>query len=404
MNITDVKSDPSFTFDATAYDTIVVGAGFAGAVAARELAERKGSRVAVIERRPHIAGNTYDHLDKQGVLIHEYGPHIYHTVHERVHNYLSRFTEWRDYRHEVLAFIRGEYIPVPFNLNSIEMTYDAEKAAKLNDLLVSTFGIGTKVPIIDLRKQDEPLLKELAEYVYENVFLYYTQKQWDLTPEQIDPAVTARVPVLVDRDNRYFTDTFQGMPQDGYLSLFENLLDFPGIDVFVNLDARSLMSFEQSGDGESYQAILINGRRFEGTVIYTGALDDLTGEAFGLLPYRSIDFEYDYYDTKRVQPCGTVNFTVSEDYTRTTEYTWLTGQDIEVTTVAREYSSAFTDPATQTPYYPIFSGENQAYYDRYRDLFKDLPNFHPLGRLAEYRYYNMDQIVLRALELIDELV
>ncbi len=204
MNITDTAAVQQFAFNADNYDVIVVGAGFAGAVAARELAERAGKRVAIIERRSHIGGNAYDHLDEQGVLIHEYGPHIYHTVHERVHNYLSRFTDWRDYQHEVLAFIRGEYIPVPFNLNSIEATFDAVKAQRINELLVSTFGLGTKVPIIELRKQDEPLLKELAEYVYENVFLHYTQKQWDLTPEQIDPAVTARVPVLVDRDNRYF--------------------------------------------------------------------------------------------------------------------------------------------------------------------------------------------------------
>jgi UDP-galactopyranose mutase len=405
MKIIDASASPQGAFDATSYDAIVVGAGFAGAVAARELAERAGKKVAVIERRSHIAGNAYDHLDEQGVLIHEYGPHIYHTIHERVHDYLSRFTEWRNYQHEVLAFIHGEYIPVPFNLNSIEMTFDSEKAQKMNELLVSTFGMGTKVPIIELRGHDDPLLKELAEYVYENVFLHYTEKQWDLTPEQIDPAVTARVPVLVDRDNRYFQDAFQGMPKESYTALFEHMLDFSGIDVFVNLDARSLITFEQAkNDEEKFDVLLINGERFDGIVIYTGALDDLTEQRFGLLPYRSLDFAYDRYETKRVQPCATVNFTVSEDYTRATEYTWLTGQDIDVTTVAREYSKAFIDPSTQTPYYPIINEENLAFYERYRTLFNNLEHFYPLGRLAEYRYYNMDQIVLRALELVDELI
>ncbi|MDR3037103.1 MAG: FAD-dependent oxidoreductase [Coriobacteriales bacterium] len=437
MNIINTTQHPPTPQNFASYDALVVGAGFAGAVIARELAERGNRRVAVVERRDHIGGNAFDHLDEQGVLIHAYGPHIYHTDSSRVHSYLSRFTAWRDYQHEVLAFVRDAHIPVPFNLNSIAASFDADKAHAMTEMLLATFGRGTKVPIIDLRKRAEPLLQELAAYVYENVFLHYTVKQWGLKPEQIDPAVTARVPVLIDWDNRYFQDRFQGMPAQGYTPLFERLLDHPNIEVFVGLDARDLFVLrdEQTAEGErdasapkaaegerepqsapdqpaapdarpreGFTALEVGGAPYTGIVVYTGALDELCAERFGLLPYRSLDFCYRRYDTGPVQPCGTVNFTVSEAYTRTTEYPWLTGQEIEATTVAEEYSRAYTDPLTQIPYYPILNDENLAFYERYRSLFEGLGNFYALGRLAQYRYYNMDQIVLRALELADELI
>ena len=386
------------------FDAIVVGAGFAGAVAARELAERAGRSVAVVEKRAHIAGNAYDHYDGQGVLIHEYGPHIFHSNFERVYSYLSRFTKWRDYEHEVLAFVRGSYIPVPFNLNSIDLSFSADEAAVINDSLVKTYGNGSKVPIIELRGQGDPLLRKLADYVYENIFLHYTVKQWGLRPEEIDPAVTARVPVLVGRDNRYFQDRFQGMPTEGYTALFQRLLNHPNIELILNLDARQVLSFQESEGGKgSFKAIEVCGAPYEGILIYTGALDELSQERLGMLPYRSLEFVYRHHKQGRVQPCGTVNFTVSEDFTRSSEYTWLTGQETNVSTIAEEYPVAYVDPGRQIPYYPIISEDNLAFYNCYRDLFKDLKNFYTLGRLAEYHYYNMDQIVLRALELIDEI-
>ena len=384
------------------FDAIVVGAGFAGTVAARQLAEVSGRKVAIIEKRSHLAGNAYDCLDEQGVLIHAYGPHIFHTVHERVYHYLSRFTEWRHYEHEVQAYIHGTFIPVPFNLNSVRLSFDEEKAGALTELLISRYGKGARIPIIELKKSEDLLLRELAEYVYENVFLHYTEKQWGLKPEEIDPAVTARVPVLVDWDDRYFQDPYQGIPRDGYDQLFKNMLDHPGIEVFLELDARNLIGFfEADDDPGRYQTITIDGETYDGIVIYTGALDELCGERFGMLPYRSLDFVYRRYDKNPVQPCGTVNFTVDRDYTRTSEYTWLTGQKIDRSTVAEEYPRPYTDPSRQIPYYPVIGEENLSFYRQYADLFSELPSFHALGRLAEYRYYNMDQIVLRALELTD---
>jgi UDP-galactopyranose mutase len=396
------------------YDALVVGAGFAGAVVARELAQRAGKRVCVLELRPNIGGNAYDELDEHGVLVHRYGPHIFHTADERVFGHLSRFTQWYGYSHEVLADIHGVLTPVPFNLNSIEMHFDAEKASRLIDRLTTVFGEGAKVPIIELRAQNDELLAELADFVYRNVFLYYTQKQWGLKPEEVDPSVTARVPVLVGRDNRYFQDPFQGMPQDGYTRLFENLLDHPNIDVFVNVDARDVLRFSTSGaatpndgqlDGaEPFTQVLLGGAPFDGEIIYTGPLDFLCDWRYGKLPYRSLDFVYKHHDVRHVLPCGTVNYTVSEDYTRITEYSWLTGQDIGHTTIMEEYPRAFEDCEAQVPYYAILDAENIAHHGRYLALFQKLGNFHALGRLAEYRYYNMDQIVARALALSDELV
>lgn len=405
LKLTDATLRRPAPNELTAFDAIVVGAGFAGAVIARELAERGDKRVALIERRPHIAGNTYDHPDERGVLIHAYGPHIFHSAFERVYTYLSRFTEWRHYEHEVLADIHGTLIPVPFNLNSIAASFDAEKAQALTELLLERYGQGSKVPIIELRKADDALVRELAEYVYENVFLHYTEKQWDLTPEEIDPAVTARVPVLVDWDNRYFQDAYQGMPAVSYKSLFEQLLDHENIKVFVNLDALELLDFVEGETPDApFDAVRLAGTPFEGLIIYTGALDELASRRFGLLPYRSLDFVYRNYDQSRVQAAATINFTVSQAYTRTSEYTWLTGQDIGASSVAEEYPRAYTDPCAQTPYYPIINDENLAFYARYQVLFAGLDNFYPLGRLAEYHYYNIDQIVLRSLEMADELI
>ena len=224
-------------FNAGAYDMIVVGAGYAGAVCARRLAETIGYRVAVLERRSHIAGNAYDCTDEAGILIHEYGPHIYHTFNERVHNFLSRFTKWTDYQHKVLANINGTLMPVPFNHASLKLAFGDERGEELYQKLVETFGKDVKVPIMELRKKNDPDLAEVADYVYENVFLHYTMKQWGQTPDQIDPNTTARVPVFLSEDDRYFQDEYQGMPLKGYTPLFEAMLDHPNITVRLGEDA-----------------------------------------------------------------------------------------------------------------------------------------------------------------------
>ena len=392
--------------DISSYDALVVGSGFAGAVVARELAERGGKRVLIIEKRPHIGGNMYDEYDKAGVLIHKYGPHIFHTNDARVFDYVKRFTAWRDYEHEVLANWYGTYMPVPFNKNSMEIAFGEEKAARLTEKLIDRFGDERKVTINELRAQDDPELSEVADFVYKNVFLYYTQKQWGLTPEEVDPSVTARVPVFISRDNRYFQDAFQGMPADGYTVLFENMLDYDGITVCLETDAESVFDLVFCDDSEDspLKEIRVKDYPFAGPIIYTGPIDELFLSRFGRLPYRSLDFAYETFDQETWQPCGTVNYTVTEDFTRITEFKYLTGQVSPCTTIMREYSRAYENPAKQTPYYAIINDENNAHYQRYRALVEPLGNFYPLGRLAEYRYYNMDVIIGRALALADELL
>ncbi|HEY5575723.1 MAG TPA: UDP-galactopyranose mutase [Clostridiaceae bacterium] len=386
------------TKDFKKYDCLVAGSGFAGTVAARELAERGGKKVLLVEKRSHIGGNSYDVLDEAGVLIHKYGPHIFHTNQERVYTYLSRFTEWRGYQHEVAGNVYGKLIPVPFNLNSLHMVYDNEKADRLEKMLVDTYGTEKKVTILELRKNENPELAELADYVYKNVFQYYTQKQWGLSPDQIDPAVTARVPVFISRDNRYFQDAYQGIPLNGYTPLFEKMLDHPNIDIVLNTDIKDVLAF----DGDS---ILLRGMPFEGIVIYSGAADELFDYKFGQLPYRTLDFRFETYDMEWFQKYGTVNYTVDQEYTRITEFKYLTGQiNRDKTTIMKEYPHSYTGAEGEIPYYSINNPENDGLYEKYRELTERFQDFHLLGRLAEYKYYNMDAIVLRALQLADSLI
>ncbi len=388
------------------YDAVVVGSGFAGSVVAREYAERLGARVLMIEKRAHIAGNAYDEYDEAGILVHRYGPHIFHTNSQRVFRYLRKYTGWIAYQHHVLADWYGTYMPVPFNKNSMEIAFGEEKAAHLIEKLIETFGDERKVTINELRAQDDEELSEIADFVYKNVFLYYTQKQWGQTPEEVDPSVTARVPVFISRDDRYFQDEYQGMPVYGYTKLFEEMLDYEGIDVALNTDATSVfdLEFEDDSEDAKLSAIKLHGQAFEGPIIYTGPLDELFLSRFGRLPYRSLNFVYETYDEQYKLPCGTVNYTVTEDYTRVTEFKHLTCQKSDKTTIMKEYSCSYDDPIEQIPYYAIINDENNAHYERYLKLTESLDNFHPLGRLAEYRYYNMDVIVGLALDLADKLI
>lgn len=388
------------------FDTVVVGSGFAGSVCARELAERGNKKVLILEKRPHIGGNMYDEFDEFGVLVHRYGPHIFHSNDKRAYDYICRFVEMSNYQHEVLANVHGTYMPVPFNKNSMKLAFGEEKAARLTQKLIDKFGDERKVTITELRAQDDPELAEIADYVYNNVFLYYTQKQWGLTPDEVDPSVVARVPVFISTDNRYFQDKYQGMPQPSYTACFENMLDHENITICLNTDAASMLELDFDGSGEDalVSSIKLKDEEVKGDIIYTGPLDELFIAKFGRLPYRTLDFVYETYDEEKVLPCATVNYTVSEDYTRITEFKQLTGQVCKNTTIMKEYSKAYTDPTSEIPYYAILNDENNAHYERYRSLMKNMTNFHPLGRLAEYKYYNMDKIISLALDLSDELL
>lgn len=379
------------------YDLLVIGAGIAGAVTARKLAEEAGKKVLVIEKRPHIGGNCYDEADEYGILIHNYGPHIFHTGMEEVYSYLSRFTDWYHFGHEVVAKVGERLIPVPFNLHTLHLVFDEEKAKRLEKKLVETYGEGSRVPIMKLRESGDADIREIADYVYENIFLKYTMKQWGQTPEEISPEVTGRVPVLISYDNRYFQDKYQGVPKDGFTPMFERMLDHENIEVRTGTDCRDLLTFKED-------AVYFEGERFDGEVVYTGTLDELFDCRFGRLPYRSLDFHFEHYDEDAYQGRSVVNYTVSEDFTRITEFKFLTGQQhTNGTTIVKEYSFAYTGAKGEIPYYAILNDENQALYEKYKDLTSRIKNFHLLGRLAEYKYYNMDAMTKKAMELAEQL-
>ena len=378
-----------------------MGAGYAGAVTARALAE-KGRRVLVLERRDHVAGNAYDRPDQAGILIHQYGPHIFHTNDKRVFDWLSRFTQWRDYRHRVIANIPDDKggrmtYPVPFNLTSLETAFGLEEGKRLGDKLIAAYGPEKKVTILELRQNADPEISALADYVYEHVFVHYTMKQWGQKPEDIDPATTARVPVFLSRDDRYFQDAYQGMPLEGYTPMFEQMLDHPNITVELGRDA--LKDLDVSGE-----RVLWEGAVFDGPVVYTGQADELFAFRFGPLPYRTLDFRFETLFQDDFQGYGTVNYTVDQDFTRITEFKHMTGHVCPGrTTIVKEYSRAYEGREDETPYYAIIAPDNDALYGQYADLARRFGSLYLLGRLAEYKYYNMDAIAARALELAETL-
>ncbi|MDE6261293.1 MAG: UDP-galactopyranose mutase [Oscillospiraceae bacterium] len=385
------------------YDALIVGAGYAGAVAARRLAEEAGKKVLVLERRPHVAGNAYDCLDGAGILIHQYGPHVFHTNDKRVYDYLGRFTKWTPYEHTVVADLpdgKGGRMnfPVPFNLDSMEIAFGLEEGKRLGDKLIAAYGAEKKVTILELRQNPDPEIAAIADYVYEYVFVHYTMKQWGQKPEEIDPNTTARVPVFLSRDPRYFQDAYQAMPADGYTPMFEKMLDHPNITVELGVDALRRLEL---ADG----VIKLDGEVFGGPVIYTGQADELFGFQFGPLPYRTLDFQYETLDWDYFQSHGTVNYTVDEEFTRITEFKRLSGQEKPgVTTIMKEHSRAYTGADGEIPYYAIINPDNNALYAKYKAEADKYPNLHLLGRLAEYKYYNMDAIAARALALTDSMI
>ncbi len=355
------------------FDYLIVGAGFAGSVLAERLARVAGKKVIICDKRPHIGGNAYDHYDDAGVLVHKYGPHIFHTNSREVYDYLSQFTAWRPYEHRVRASVDGQLVPIPINLDSVNQLY----GLNLTSFELTKFFESVAEKRDSIRTSEDVIVSKVGRELYEKFFRNYTRKQWDLDPSELDATVTARVPVRTNRDDRYFTDTYQVMPLRGYTRMFENMLDHPNIKILLNTDYREIE------DVFPYQEM-----------VYTGPVDEFFDYRFGKLPYRSLEFRHETHNVAVYQPAPVVNYPNEHAYTRVTEFKYLTGQEHLKTSIVFEYPRAAGDP-----YYPVPRPENAMLYRQYQALAEATAGVHFVGRLATYKYYNMDQVVAQALTL-----
>lgn len=359
------------------FDYLIVGAGFAGSVLAERLAAGAGKRVLLCDRRPHVGGNAYDHHDDAGVLVHAYGPHIFHTNSRDVYEYLSRFTEWRRYEHRVLASVDGQLLPIPINLDTVNRLYGLE----LTSEELEGFFASRAERCERIRTSEDVIVARVGRELYEKFFRNYTRKQWGLDPSELDATVTARVPVRTNRDDRYFTDTYQVMPLHGYTRMFQRMLAHPSIKVLLNADYREIVGSIPHRE-----------------VIYTGPIDSFFDYRHGKLPYRSLEFRFETHDRPVFQRAPVINYPNEHAYTRITELKYLTGQEHPKTSVVYEYPKAEGDP-----YYPVPRPENGEIYRRYEALARATQGVHFVGRLATYKYYNMDQVVAQALTLYGKL-
>ena len=376
------------------FDIVIIGAGMAGAVLAERFAS-SDKKVLLIERRQHVAGNCYDEVDGNGIIVHKYGPHLFHTDDAQVWEYLSRFTEWHLYFHRVKAVIDGKPVPLPFNFNTLHEVFPPSLADKLEAILLRNFEYGKRIPILELKKSADADLQFLADFIYEKIFLHYSEKQWGLSPDKISGAVTARVPVLIARNNNYFGDPFQAMPKYGYTKLVKNMLAHKNIKLLLNTDFHEVMNLRD-------EEIYLFGQKFDGRLIYTGQLDELFDKKFGELPYRSLDMKFETVDEEIFQSAPVVNYPNNYDFTRITEFKQIHPAQVPRTTILKEYPQPYVAGKNE-PYYPIFTDEAKAAYEKYSAELARFKNITAVGRLAEYRYYDIDDVVKRALDIFAAL-
>ncbi len=353
------------------FDYLIVGAGFAGSVLAERLAAGSDKKVLICDRRPHIGGNAYDHYNDAGILVHKYGPHIFHTNSREVFEYLSRFTEWRPYQHRVRASVDGQIVPIPINLDTINTLY----GLNLTSFEVEEFFNKVAEPVEHIKTSEDVVVNRVGRELYEKFFKNYTRKQWGLDPSELDASVTSRVPTRTNRDDRYFTDTYQAMPLNGFTRMFENMLDHPNIKIMLNCDYSEIEKDIPFAE-----------------MIYTGPVDSYFDYCYGKLPYRSLEFKHETHDVSVYQSAPVVNYPNEHLYTRVTEFKYLTGQEHPKTSIVYEFPKSQGDA-----YYPVPRKENTDLYAKYKGLADRTPNVHFVGRLATYKYYNMDQIVAQAL-------
>ena len=359
---------------------IVVGCGISGAVVANLLATKFNEKVIIIEKKKHIAGSCFDYRDDNGICIHKYGSHIFHTNSNIVWEYLSQFSEFNNYEHRVIALIDGIETNIPFNFNSLYQVFPKNMALNLQSKLIENYGKNSKVPILELKKVKDNDLNFLADFIYKKVFLEYTKKQWGILPEKIDSTVTARVPIYIGEDNRYFHDKYQGIPIDGYTELIKKMITHPNITLMLNTD---------------YKNIKLKYKR----LFYTGSIDEFFDYKYGKLPYRSLRFEFEEYNYAYYQKSAVVNYTTSEDFTRIHEYKYYLNDKSDKTVIVKEYSENFEEGKNER-YYPIVNEENLSLYNKYLEEAKHIKNLWFFGRLGDYKYYDIDKAIIRAINLI----
>lgn len=359
---------------------VIVGAGLSGAVMAERIANEQGQKVLIIEKRNHIGGNVYDYKDENGITVQKYGIHAFHTNNDAVWQYLSRFTEWHDYKHQALAETSKGLVNFPVNLNTIEQLFEAEFAQEFTKRLIDKFGFGQKISVSDLQNDEDGVLQKGANILFEELFKNYTIKQWGMKAEDVDPSVIARVPIYLNRENAYFTDKYQGIPAQGYTEMVKNMLDNPLIEVRLNTDWREVR------DNLKYDKLF-----------FSGSADAFFDYKFGKLPYRSLAFEIKVFPKEYYQPMAQVNHGNAPRMTRSIEHKYLLDEKAPVTTVSFEYPEPYNEKNER--YYPINKPENAVLYNRYMQEAEKMPNVYFFGRLGDYKYYNMDQAVARALEL-----
>jgi UDP-galactopyranose mutase len=360
------------------FDYMIVGAGFAGSVLAERLARDANKQVLLVDRRPHIGGNAYDHYNEHGVLVHKYGPHIFHTNSREVFTYLSRFTDWRPYQHRVQAWVDGQLLPIPINLDTVNRLY----GTAFTSFELEAFFERVAEKCERIKTSEDVIVSRVGRDLYEKFFRNYTRKQWGMDPSELDAQVTARIPVRTNRDDRYFTDTYQAMPKLGFTRMFENMLDHDNIKILVNTDYRDLEG------AIPYKEL-----------IYTGPVDEFFDYRFGKLPYRSLSFRFETHDEAQVQPVAVVNYPNDQPYTRVTEFKHVTGQVHPKTSLVYEFPGDEGDP-----YYPVPRPENMETYKQYEQLAKQTSGVWFVGRLATYKYYNMDQVTGQALSVYKKII
>lgn len=378
------------------YDAVVVGCGLSGAVVARHLAEKQNKKVLIIDRRSHIGGNMYDYKDSNGILVHKYGPHTFHTKKKELYDFMCRFGEWIPYKLTCGAVMQGKYTPTPFNYQTIDDYFDSDEADRIKKAIQENYPVQTFATVLEMLQHENTWIRKYAQFLFDHDYSLYTAKQWGISPSEIDPSVLKRVPIRFSYDIGYFDDEFQVMPKTSYVDFFEALLKHDNIHIQLNTSADSILSLD-----EDTHTIRMKATEFKGIVIYTGAIDELFQMRYGALPYRSLRFEWKTENKDSFQDAPVVAYPEAEGYTRITEYKKLPVQQIRgVTTYAVEYSIPYQPDVQAEPYYPIPTKESEELYQKYKELADQYPQLYLCGRLADYRYYNMDQALEKALMLL----